>query len=74
MRNYLVICAGLLAACGPDPVPHPVSLLDLAPCSGWQGPRPDTEGQFARAAAAERTGRLCANNKLAAVSETVNEE
>ena len=74
MRLCLVICAGLLAACGPDPAPHPVSLLDLAPCAGWQGTRPVTEGQFARAAAAERSGRLCANNKLAAVNEIVNEE
>lgn len=71
MRRCLIISAVLLTACGRDPALPPVALLDLAPCPGWTGPRPATEGDFARAAAAERAGRLCANAKLAAVSGAV---
>lgn len=67
MRRCLIIWMMLLAGCGPDPAPPPVALLDLAPCPGWTGPRPVTEGGFARAAAAERAGRLCANAKLETV-------
>lgn len=66
MGRCLIICAMLLAACGHEP--PALSLLDLTPCPGWTGPRPQTDGQFARAAAAERAGRLCANEKLATVS------
>lgn len=68
MGRCLIICAMLLAGCGHEPA---WLLLDLTPCPGWAGPRPATEGQFARAAAAERAGRLCANAKLEAVSEAV---
>lgn len=72
MRRCLIISALLLAACGREAVaPPPVALLDLAPCPGWTGPRPVTEGAFARAAAAERAGRLCANAKLDAVRGAV---
>lgn len=71
MRRCLIISAVLLTACGRDPALPPVALLDLAPCPGWTGPRPTTEGDFARAAAAERAGRQCANAKLAAVSGSV---
>ncbi len=72
MRRCLIISALLLAACGREAVaPPPVALLDLRPCPGWTGPRPSTEGAFARAAAAERAGRLCANSKLASVSAAV---
>lgn len=72
MRHCLVISAMLLAACGREALaPPPVALLDLAPCPGWTGPRPVTEGAFARAAAAEMAGRLCANAKLEVVSATV---
>lgn len=67
MRRCLIISAMLLTACGPDPAAPPLALLDLAPCPGWTGPRPVTEGDFARAAAAERAGRLCANAKLGTV-------
>lgn len=62
MRHCLIICVLLLGGCGSDP--PPLGLLDLAPCAGWTGARPATELQFARAAAAERSGRLCANEKL----------
>ncbi|ATG47581.1 hypothetical protein CEW89_08340 [Celeribacter ethanolicus] len=58
----------LLASCGRE---TPLSLLDLEPCPGWQGVIPQNERQFARAAAAEKAGRLCANTKLGAVSEAV---
>lgn len=68
MGRCLTICAMLLAGCGPDPA---WQLLDLTPCPGWTGPRPQTEGQFARAAAAERAGRLCANEKLATAASTI---
>lgn len=71
MHRYLIISAVLLSACGRDPAAPPLALLDLAPCPGWTGPRPASEGEFARAAAAERAGRLCANSKLEAVTEAV---
>lgn len=67
MRRCLSICAILLTGCGRELSPA-LELLDLTPCPGWQGPCPTTEGQFARAAAAERAGRLCANEKLGAVA------
>lgn len=72
MRRCLIISAVLLSACGPDPAAPPLALLDLAPCPGWTGPRPANEGDFARAAAAEKAGRLCANSKLEAVTEAVS--
>lgn len=65
MRLCLIISLMLLGGCGHEPA---LSLLDLEPCSGWEGERPVTESQFARAAAAERAGRLCANAKLKHVS------
>lgn len=68
MKALAITCLVLLAACGPEPVA--LDLLDLTPCEGWTGPRPATESQFARAALAEKTGRICANTKLAAVAES----
>ena len=71
MRRYLTICALLVSACGendrvevrPDP---PIASADLfEPCPGWMFGPPDTEGQWSEAAAAEQSGRLCANQKLA---------
>ncbi|MFO1203000.1 MAG: hypothetical protein U1E58_10240 [Tabrizicola sp.] len=67
MHRCLIICALALAACGPDPALIPAELLD--PCPGWQGKRPETEGQLIRAAAAEKGGRLCANSKLASIAK-----
>jgi len=64
MRRLMITSMLLLAACGPKPVMPALELLDLTPCPGWTGPRPATVGAFARAAAAERAGRLCANAKL----------
>jgi hypothetical protein len=49
----------------------PLAILDMEPCPGWSGPRPTTEGHFARAAAAEMAGRLCANAKLQTVRAAV---
>lgn len=70
MHRYLIICAMLLAGCGADPAPIvPPDLLQ--PCPGWQGPVPSTERQLARAAAAEKAGRICANTKLAGVAQIV---
>lgn len=72
MRRCLIISALLLAGCGPKPVAAPVIPADLlTPCVGWQGPRPSTEGQFARAALAERTGRLACNEKIRSIGEIV---
>lgn len=63
----------LLAACGQPPIEAaplvPGALL--APCPGWQGPTPATQGDLIAAAAAERSGRLCANDKLASVKRLV---
>lgn len=67
MCRCLIICVTLLAGCGREP--PPVSLLDIAPCPGWTGPPPVTERGLARAAAAERAGRICANAKLAALRD-----
>lgn len=69
MRLLAIICLMLLSACGRDPA---MSLLDLAPCDGWQGAAPQDERQFARAAAAEMAGRRCANAKLKAVRGAVD--
>ena len=69
MRRCLIICAMLLAGCGPKPLIVPADLLK--PCPGWQGPVPATERQLARAAAAEKAGRICANTKLAGVAQIV---
>lgn len=70
MRHLMLICLMLLASCGRE-APAELQLLDLRPCPGWSGKTPATESQFARAAAAEQAGRLCANAKLSAVSETI---
>lgn len=65
MRRCLVICAMVLAGCGRDAtVPGDL----LAPCPGWTGRRPATEGELIRAALAEKGGRECANGKLAAIA------
>ena len=69
MRLCLIISLTLLGGCGHEPA---LSLLDLEPCPGWEGLKPATESQFARAAAAERAGRLCANAKLQAVGKAVD--
>jgi hypothetical protein len=66
MRRCLIICALALAGCGPDPVTIPPELT--TPCAGWTGPRPATEVQLIRAAAAEKGGRQCANSKLSAIA------
>jgi hypothetical protein len=68
MRLCLIIFGAALAACGPDPVPV-VPPDMLAPCPGWQGRTPATEGELIRAGAAEKAGRQCANLKLAGVAE-----
>ena len=65
MSRFLTICAMALAGCGPE-LTIPPDLL--APCPGWTGRRPDTQGELIRAAAAEKGGRVCANAKLEAVA------
>lgn len=72
MRRCLTICAMALAGCGADPAPPAVALLDLSPCAGWSGRAFRTEGDLLRAAAAERHGRLCANQKLKTVSDMIH--
>jgi hypothetical protein len=61
----------LLAGCGADRGPLIVPPELLQPCPGWQGPPPSTERAFARAAAAELAGRVCANTKLAGIKQIV---
>lgn len=62
MRLCLIICAALLSGCGRS---VPPDLLTPAP--GWEGPTPATESQFARAGAAEKSGRLMCNRQLGAI-------
>lgn len=76
MRHCLIICALLLAACGPDPArvvlaPPPISADLLAPCPGWTGPTPQTEGQWVDAAAAEKYGREMCNGQLLTIAQTI---
>lgn len=75
MPRCLSICALVLAACS-----RPVEYIEvrpevpaalLTPCPGWTGPPPVTEGDLLRALGAEVGGRLCANDRLAAVAEIV---
>ncbi len=73
MRGSALSFLMLLASCGANEPPV-LSLLDLAPCPGWTGALPATERQFARAAAAEQAGRLCANSKLAAATSAIGDE
>lgn len=69
MRRLKIICALALADCGNDPpIAAPIPPEMLQPCPGWEGLPPQTQGELLRAALAERTGRLCANEKLASIS------
>ena len=67
----------LLTACSelPDPDVRPTEVqVDpelLEPCDGYTGPTPQTELEFAKAAAAEKAGRVCNANKIEAVGEIV---
>jgi len=78
MRRCLITCAALLAGCGPEVVTRPVAVAPaipaavLAPCPGWTGPTPRTEGDLIDAALAERRGRECANARLRAVNDMLN--
>lgn len=67
MRPWLIACAVLLAGCGSSSLVIPPDLLEPEP--GWEGAAPVTERQLLAAGLAERTGRLRANAKLAAVAD-----
>lgn len=71
MHRCLIICAALLASCGPDPVPVMPSIPPdlLVPARGWEGGRPETEGALVDATAAELRGRLQCNGQLLAIAE-----
>jgi hypothetical protein len=76
MRRCLIICAVLLASCGPKPrsvdCPRPYAPADLLiPAPGWQGPHPVLDGQLATAAAAEKRGREQANAQREALGQIV---
>ena len=77
MSRLVIICVLMLAACGreaetvyvsPD---VPAGLLE--PCGGYRGPSPQTQGQLIEAAFLERSGRICANNKLASVKQILGD-
>lgn len=69
MRRLTIICAVALAGCGNEPVASPIPADMLQPCAGWTGRSPETQGELLRAALAERSGRLCANEKLESVRQ-----
>lgn len=62
-----IILMMALVSCGPRDAR--LKALDLQDCDGWTGQAPTTERALLEAAAAEKFGRLCANNKLRAVRE-----
>lgn len=68
MRRLMIICAVALAGCGNEPVASPIPPGMLQPCAGWTGRPPETQGELLRTALAERTGRLCANEKLGSIA------
>ena len=78
MPRYPIICALLLASCGPETRPIPAQAMIpadlLAPCPGWEGTPPATEGQLVDAAAAEKRGRERCNAQLAAIHQIVTPE
>ena len=78
MRLCLLCCALLLSGCGSNeivvaPIPHNVPADLLQGCSGYTGPVPQNEGQISDALVAEVHGRHCANGKLTAIDEILND-
>jgi len=70
MRRCLIICAIVLAGCGPRPSILPYVPADLLqPVAGYVGPVPQTEGQLIAAAIAEKHGREVANAQLLAIAK-----
>lgn len=72
MRLSVILCAMALLSCGPKPVTvlTPFVPEDLfQPALGWEGVSPQTEEQAIKAAEAEKSGRIRANNQLAAIRE-----
>lgn len=66
MHRYLICCAALLAGCGPSGrVAIPPELL--APCVGYQGPSPQTEGQFVNALLTDRAALGKCNAQITAI-------
>ena len=63
----------VLASCGADPGPLEIPAEMVAPEPGHEGPAPTTERGVLLAAAAERVGRLRANEKLSALVEVLVE-
>ena len=75
MRLSVILCAMALLSCGPKPatVLTPFVPEDLfQPSPGWEGARPQTEEQVIKAAEAEKSGRIKANNQLAAIKKILN--
>lgn len=73
MRRCLIICALLLAGCGPEPAIQPYVPADLLrPVPGYEGPSPASEGMLMTAAIAEKQGReICVGNVLT-IAEILN--
>lgn len=71
MRLYPIICAALLAGCGPNAAPIiPPDLLQS--CAGWTGKTPATEGELVDAILAERRGRLICSGQIDAIKEILD--
>lgn len=73
MRLYLIIWTLLVASCGRSETLVPIRATIppdlLVQCEGWQGGPPQSEGAWARAAAAEMTGRIRCNVQLGTIAE-----
>lgn len=79
MRLLMITSMMLLASCGPGKVslvPVEVSIPEklLQQQSGWTGPAPTTNEEFAEAARAEIAGRRRANQNLASIAKIVGSE
>lgn len=70
MRHYPLILTMLLAACGPDPVSRQGIDPDLLAISqGYQGPTPQTQGQYIDAILADRAALLQCQGQLISIAD-----
>lgn len=72
MRNFLIICAMLLAGCSSDEplaVAPPIPADLLTGCPGYTGQVPRTERDIVLVVVAEKRGRECANAKIETIAQ-----